>query len=152
MSTFSACLTELKSNISSTPQPAERSTTTSVPLDPATKKYVESNFSLGGAKQQVDEFQLPEVAGGFSAMQINNSSRFVSSRALVILLVFLQMLFRADNWLNSFFNSRTAIAGAIIGLLFVFYNSKNLNCIGALSFFYDSKRSIGFLSVFFYRK
>ena len=29
-------------------------------------------------------------------------------------------------------NSRTAIAGAIIGLLLVFY--KNLNCIGALSF------------------
>ena len=39
-------------------------------------------------------------------------------------------------------NSRTVIAGAIIGLLLVFYNSKNLNCIGALSF-YDSKRSIG---------
>ena len=34
-----------------------------------------------------------------------------------------------------FINSRTAIAGAIIGLLLVFYNSKNLNCIGALSFF-----------------
>ena len=33
------------------------------------------------------------------------------------------------------FNSRTAIAGAIIGLLLVFYNSTNLNCIGALSFF-----------------
>ena len=33
------------------------------------------------------------------------------------------------------FNSRTAIAGAIIGLLLVFYNSKILNCIGALSFF-----------------
>ena len=33
------------------------------------------------------------------------------------------------------FNSRTAIAGAIIGLLLVFYNSKNFNCIGALSFF-----------------
>ena len=32
------------------------------------------------------------------------------------------------------FNSRTAKAGAIIGLLLVFYNSKNLNCIGALSF------------------
>ena len=32
------------------------------------------------------------------------------------------------------FNSRTAIAGAIIGLLLVFYNSKNFNCIGALSF------------------
>ena len=42
----------------------------------------------------------------------------------------------------SLINSRTAIAGAIIGLLLVFYNSKNLNCIGALSF-YDSKRSIG---------
>ena len=41
-----------------------------------------------------------------------------------------------------FINSRTAIAGAIIALLLVFYNSKNLNCIGALSFFYDSKRSI----------
>ena len=36
---------------------------------------------------------------------------------------------------GSFINSRTAIAGAIIGLLLVFfYNSKNLNCIGALSF------------------
>ena len=35
-------------------------------------------------------------------------------------------------------NSRTAIAGAIIGLLLVFYNSKNLNCIGALSFFFRS--------------
>ena len=33
-----------------------------------------------------------------------------------------------------FINSRTTIAGAIIGLLLVFYNSKNLNCIGALSF------------------
>ena len=41
-----------------------------------------------------------------------------------------------------FNNSRTAIAGAIIGPLLVFYNSKNLSCIGALSF-YDSKRSIG---------
>ena len=37
-----------------------------------------------------------------------------------------------------FINSRTAIAGAIIGLLLVFYNSKNLNCIGALSFFLRS--------------
>ena len=35
-------------------------------------------------------------------------------------------------------NSRTAIAGAIIGLLLVLYNSKNLNCIGALSFFLRS--------------
>ena len=42
--------------------------------------------------------------------------------------------------LSEFFNSSTAIAGAIIGLLLVFYNSKNLNCIGALSF-YDWKRS-----------
>ena len=33
-------------------------------------------------------------------------------------------------------NSRTAIAGAIIGLLLVFYNSKNSNCIGALSYFF----------------
>ena len=30
----------------------------------------------------------------------------------------------------------------MVGLLLVFYNSKNLNCIGALCF-YDSKRSIG---------
>ena len=37
--------------------------------------------------------------------------------------------------LHFFINSRTAIAGAIIGLLMVFYNSKNLNCIEALSFF-----------------
>ena len=40
--------------------------------------------------------------------------------------------------LINFINSRTAIAGAIIGLLLVFYNSKNLNCIGALSFFLRS--------------
>ena len=39
--------------------------------------------------------------------------------------------------MSDFINSRTAIAGAIIGLLLVFYNSKNLNCIGALSFFKD---------------
>ena len=32
------------------------------------------------------------------------------------------------------FNSRTAIEGAMIGLLLVFYNTKNLNCTGALSF------------------
>ena len=38
-------------------------------------------------------------------------------------------------------NSREAIA-AIIGDILIFYDSKNLNCIGALSF-YDSKRSIG---------
>ena len=44
------------------------------------------------------------------------------------------------------FNSRTAIAGAIIGLLLVFYNSKNLNCIGALSFFLSSVHTFsGFL-------
>ena len=42
------------------------------------------------------------------------------------------------NFRNIIFNSRTAIAGAIIGLLLVFYNSKNLNCIGALSFFLRS--------------
>ena len=35
------------------------------------------------------------------------------------------------------FNSREAIA-AIIGDIVVFYNSKNLNCIGALSFFLRS--------------
>ena len=29
------------------------------------------------------------------------------------------------------------IAEAIIGLLLFFYNSKNLNCIGVLSFFQD---------------
>ena len=34
------------------------------------------------------------------------------------------------------FTSRTAIAGANIGLLLVFYNSKNLNCVGALSLFF----------------
>ena len=60
---------------------------------------------------------------------------------------------RKSEWfcgVNFLFNSRTAIAGAIIGLLLVFfttrrgvlvfsrffYNSKNLNCIGALSFFF----------------
>ena len=35
----------------------------------------------------------------------------------------------------SFINSREAIT-AIIGDIVVFYNSKNLNCIGALSFFF----------------
>ena len=41
-----------------------------------------------------------------------------------------------DNIVRCFtiFISREAIAEAIIGLLLVFYNSKNLNCIGALSF------------------
>ena len=33
-----------------------------------------------------------------------------------------------------YFNSRTAIAGAIIGLLVVFYNSKDLNFIGRCLF------------------
>ena len=46
-------------------------------------------------------------------------------------------------------NSRTAIAGAIIGLLLVFYNSKNLNCIGALSFFYNPRIGLYWCSVFF---
>ena len=49
---------------------------------------------------------------------------------------------------ESFFDSRTAIARAIIDLLLVFHDSKKLNCFGALSFFYNSKRSIGF-KVFF---
>ena len=56
--------------------------------------------------------------------------------------VFLDCQCRSTNLLRLFsgnlpamlFNSRTAIAGAIIGLLLVFYNSKNLNCIGVLSF------------------
>ena len=34
-------------------------------------------------------------------------------------------------------NSRTAIAGANIGFVLGFYNAKNSNCIGALSFFQD---------------
>ena len=37
--------------------------------------------------------------------------------------------------LRSIYNSRTAIAGAIIGLLLVFYNSKNLHYIGRCLFF-----------------
>ena len=37
--------------------------------------------------------------------------------------------------LTALINTRTAIAGAIIGLFWFFYNPKNLNCIGALSFF-----------------
>ena len=42
-------------------------------------------------------------------------------------------LFRYDSINSSvFINSRTAISGAIIGLLLVFYNSKNLNCIGVV--------------------
>ena len=36
---------------------------------------------------------------------------------------------------SSFFNSRQAIA-AIIGDIVVFFNSKILNCIGALCFFF----------------
>ena len=35
-----------------------------------------------------------------------------------------------------FINSRTAIAGAIIGLLLVFFTIQELDCIGALSFFF----------------
>ena len=49
------------------------------------------------------------------------------------------------------FNSRTAIAGAIIGLLLVFLQFKEFELYwGAVFFFYDSKRSIGFLKVFFF--
>ena len=44
-------------------------------------------------------------------------------------------LLKLTTWSYFFVNSRTAIAGAIIGLLLVFYMLKNLNCIGALSFF-----------------
>ena len=40
--------------------------------------------------------------------------------------------------LPCFYNSRNGLYWCS-----VFYTSKNLNCIGALSFFYDSKRSIG---------
>ena len=47
------------------------------------------------------------------------------------------------------FNSRSAIAEAIIGLLLVFYNSKNLNCIGALSF-YNPRIGLYWCSVFFF--
>ena len=54
--------------------------------------------------------------------------------------------------LELFFISRTAIAGAIIGLLLVFYNSKNLNCIGALSFFLQFKEfELYWGAVFFLR-
>ena len=37
----------------------------------------------------------------------------------------------------------SSILGGYYSAYIFFYNSKNLNCIGALSFFYDSKRSIG---------
>ena len=47
---------------------------------------------------------------------------------------FLPLTFQLSSTSLFFFNSRTAIAGAIIGLLLVFYNSKNLNCIGVLFF------------------
>ena len=57
------------------------------------------------------------------SVERNNDSSSFGSRTCIILF-------------RDFINSRTAIAGAIIGLLLVF----------------DSKRSIGFLSVFFYRK
>ena len=43
--------------------------------------------------------------------------------------------FKVEKLYIKLINSRTAIAGAIIGLLLVFYNSKSLNCIGALYFF-----------------
>ena len=46
-----------------------------------------------------------------------------------------KIIFLKEN--RAFFNSCTAITGTIIGLLLVFYNSKNLNFIGALSFFKD---------------
>ena len=41
------------------------------------------------------------------------------------------------------FNSRTAIAGAIIGLLLVFLQFKEFELYWGAVFFYDSKRSIG---------
>ena len=51
--------------------------------------------------------------------------------------------------LKRFFFDFRFLEGVIdIGLRLVFYNSKNLNCIGALSF-YDSKKSIGEGSPFF---
>ena len=50
----------------------------------------------------------------------------------------LHFLFRRDQNHYSNLTSKIMIAGAIIGLLLVFYNSKNLNCIGALSFFLRS--------------
>ena len=49
-----------------------------------------------------------------------------------------------------FVNSRTAIAGAIIGLLLVFLQFKEFELYWGAVFFYDSKRSIGFLKVFFF--
>ena len=50
-------------------------------LDPATEQYVRSNFSIGGANQPVDEFQLPEasLSAGMSA-----SSKTVSSNRPLI--------------------------------------------------------------------
>ena len=43
-------------------------------------------------------------------------------------------LIAAVSWL---LNSRAAIAGAFIGLLLVFYNSRNINFIGVRSYFND---------------
>ena len=48
-----------------------------------------------------------------------------------------------------FFNSRTAIAGAIIGLLLVFLQFKEFELYWGAVFFYDSKRSIGEVLFFF---
>ena len=72
-----------------------------------------------------------------------NSRTAIAGTVIGLLLVFLQFKEFELYCGAVFLNSRTAIAGAIIGLLLVLYNSKNLNCIGTLSFFYDSKRSIG---------
>ena len=77
-----------------------------------------------------------------SALQFCASSPSLSSfilrthflGCLSIVNILLQIICKT----GSFINSRTAIAGAIIRLLLVFYNSKNLNCIGALSFFLRS--------------
>ena len=44
-------------------------------------------------------------------------------------------LLRACSYSRFLVNSRTAIAGAIIGLLLAFYNSKNMNLNVALFFF-----------------
>ena len=64
------------------------------------------------------------------------ADRYIHRRGLR--LVSLESLSSVEYGIKIIFNSRTAIAGAIIGLLLVFYNSKNLNCIGALSFFLRS--------------
>ena len=46
----------------------------------------------------------------------------------------MSLCFQSLNVALIIIKSREAIGEAIIGLLSVFYNSKNLNCIGALSF------------------